>query len=147
MGALVPALVVAGVMAVIVAVSMLVLSRAGSKAQVRADELRADVESRGEEWVIPLAGTVYERGPGVRGDRGHGVLGLTDRRLLFLPIAGNQLSLPRVRVSGARSEDRRRDAAATHRHLLVLTLDDGAELAFLVDDSGAWLEALKPAED
>ena len=133
-------------MAVILAVTMLVLSRAGSKAQVRADELRADVERRGEEWVVPLGGAVYERGPGVRGDRGHGVLGLTDRRLLFLPIAGKQLSLPRARVSGARVEDRRRDAAATHRHLLVLTLDDGTELAFLVDDSGAWLEALKPAE-
>ena len=41
-----------------------------------------------------------------------------------------------VRVSAVRVEDRRRDAAATHRHRLVVLLDDGAEHAFLVDDAG-----------
>ena len=44
-----PSLVIAGLMAVILAVSMLVMSRAGTKAEVRADELRADVQQRGEE--------------------------------------------------------------------------------------------------
>jgi hypothetical protein len=139
---LVPALVVAGVMAVILAVSMVLLSRAGGKAEARADELRADVERRGEQWVVPLKGTVYEHGPGPRGNRGHGILGLTDARLLFLPIAGERLSVPRARIASARVQDRRRDAAAGHRHLLVLTLDDDSELAFLVDDAGAWEQAL-----
>jgi hypothetical protein len=104
------------------------------------------VDARGEEWVIPLQGAVYERGPGARGNRGHGVLGLTVRRLLFLPIAGELLSLPRLRLSASCVEDRRRDAAAGHRHHLVLTLEDGSQRSFLVDDPDEWLAALAPDE-
>ena len=54
-----------------------------------------------------LAGAVYQGG-GRRRSKGHGVLGLTDRRVLFMPIAGEQLSVPRVRITGARLEERRR---------------------------------------
>jgi hypothetical protein len=142
-GSLVPALVIAGLMAVIVAVSMYVMSRAGTKAEARADELRADVEQRGEEWVVPLRGSTYQGGaPGSARSKGRGVLGLTDRRVLFLPIAGELVSVPRARVKRARLEDRRREAAASHRHRLVLTLDDATEVAFLVDDPDAWEQGL-----
>jgi hypothetical protein len=48
-----------------------------------------------------------------------------------------------VRVAAVRAEDRRRDAAAAHRHRLVLTLDDGAEMSFLVDEAAAWRRALE----
>ena len=72
------------------------------------------------------------------------MLGLTGRRLVFLPIAGERVSVPRVRVTGVRAEERRRDAAAAHRRRLVLTLDDGAEMSFLVDDVAAWRRALEP---
>ncbi len=139
-------LVLAVVMAAIVAIALFILRRVGEKAERRADILRSEVASLGETWEIPLDGAVYESGPGARGDRGHGILGLTGRRLLFLPIAGKQLSLPRARIAGVRSEDRRRDAAATHRHLLVLTLDDGSEVAFLVDDPAEWEAALAALE-
>jgi hypothetical protein len=140
-------LLLAVAMATTVAVALIVLRRVGDKAERRADELRAEVERLGEEWVIPLGGAVFERGPGPRGNRGHGVLGLTGRRLIFLPIAGDSLSVPRARVTAARVQERRRDAAAGHRHLLVLTLDDEGELAFLVDEPGGWLDALTPAAD
>jgi hypothetical protein len=142
-GSLVSALIVAGVMAVIVAVMMFVLSRTGTKAERRADELRADVEQRGETWVIPLRGASYQGGApvGVR-SKGHGVLGLTDRRVLFLPIAGELVSVPRVRVIGARVEDRRRDAAASHRHRLLVFLDDETRVSFLIDDPSEWEQAL-----
>jgi hypothetical protein len=147
-GSLVPALVIAGLMAVILAVSMLVMSRAGKKAEVRADELRADVEQRGERWVIPLRGANYQGGaPTGARSRGHGVLGLTDRRVLFLPIAGELVAVPRARVTGARTEERRREAAASHRQHLVLTLDDASEVAFLVDDGEKWTAALAPADE
>ena len=136
--------VLAVAMAATFAVVLFVLRRVGDKAERRADELRAEVESLGEEWVIPLEGAVYEQGPGARGNRGHGVLGLTGRRLLFLPIAGEQLSVPRVRLSASCVEDRRRDAASAHRHHLVLTLDDGSRLTFLVDEPDEWMEALAP---
>jgi hypothetical protein len=142
-GSLVPALVIAGVMAAILAVAMYLMTRAGTKAEARADELRADVEQRGEEWVIPLHGATYQGGaPDSARSKGRGVLGLTDRRVLFVPIAGELVSVPRVRVKRARLEDRRREAAASHRHRLVLTLDDATEVAFLIDDPDVWEKGL-----
>ena len=147
MGGIVLVIVVlAVVMAATIAVALFVLRRVGDKAERRADELRAEVDGLGEGWVIPLQGAVYERGPGARGNRGHGVLGLTGRRLLFLPIAGELLSMPRPRLAGTCVEDRRRDAAAGHRHHLVLMLDDGTKLGFLVDDQEEWLAALAPED-
>ncbi len=136
-------LVLAAVMAAIVAVSLVVLHRVGGSAERRADELRDEVEAAGEEWLVPLAGAVYQGGgsPHAR-SRGRGVLGLTGRRLVFLPIAGERVSVPRVRLAGVRAEERRRDATAAHRRRLVLTLDDGAEMSFLVDDAAAWQSAL-----
>jgi hypothetical protein len=139
-------LVLAAVMAAIVAVSFFVLRRVGDRAERRADELRGEVDGTGEGWVIPLDGAVYQGGgsPHVR-SRGHGVLGLTGRRVVFLPIAGELVSMPRARVARVRMEARRRDAAGAHRHRLVLTLDDGGEMSFLVDDPGEWRETLAPA--
>ena len=76
------------------------------------------------------------------------MLGLTDRRVLFLPIAGDALSVPRVRLTGARLEERRRDARPrehTDTAWPVLTLDDDSGLGFLVDDPGEWEAALASA--
>ena len=139
-------LVLTGVMAAIVAISLVVLRRVGASAERRADDLRDEVEGTGEGWSVPLAGAVYQGGgsPHVR-SRGRGVLGLTGRRVLFLPIAGELVAVPRVRVTGARVEDRRRDAAGAHRHRLVVTLDDGSEMSFLVDDPAEWQAAFDPA--
>ena len=144
--------VLAVVMAATIAIALIVLRRVGDRAEGRADALRREVESRGETWEIPLAGATYQSGRLAPRSKGRGVLGLTDRRLLFLPIAGEQLSVPRVRITGARLEERRRDAAAAtataagHRHHLVLSLDDETQLGFLVDDAGEWEGALEPSE-
>ena len=146
-GSVLVVLVLAAVMAAIVAVSVFILRRVGERAEGRADDLRAEVERLGEEWVIPLAGAVYRGGAYPAGrNKGHGVLGLTDRRVVFLPIAGEQLSVPRVRIAGARLEERRRDVAGAHRHHLVLRLDDDSEAGFLVDDAGEWQSALAAPE-
>jgi len=148
-GSLSAALIVAAVMAGMFAVAMFLLSRAGTKAERRAEELRSEVEQRGEVWEIPFTGATYQGGGSAAAhSRGRGVLGMTDRRVLFLPIAGELVAIPRARVTGARVEDRRREAASAHRHHLVLTLDDGAEAAFLVDDPQPWRRALtEPGDD
>lgn len=145
-------LVLAVVMAATIAIALIVLRRVGDRAEARADALRSEVEGRGETWEIPLAGAVYQGGGHLAPrSKGHGILGLTDRRVVFLPISGEQLSVPRARITGARLEVRRRDAAAAtataagHRHHLVLTLDDETRLGFLVDDAGVWAAALRPA--
>ena len=151
-GSVLVILVLVAVMAATITVALFVLRRVGDSAERRADVLRAEVASRGEAWEIPLAGAVYQSGGPAARSKGHGVLGLTDRRVLFLPIAGEQLSVPRVRIVGARLEERRRDAAAAaaaaagRRHHLVLTLDDDTRLGFLVDDAGEWEAALAARE-
>ena len=136
-------LILAGVMAATIIVALIVLRRVGSSAEGRADALRAEAERLGEEWVVPLGGATHQgtTQPSARG-KGRGVLGLTDRRLVFLPIAGEQLGIPLVRIAAAHIEDRRRDATATHRHRLVFVLDDGAEHRFLVDDAAEWERGL-----
>ena len=125
---------------------IVITRRVGARAVSRADEVRAEAERLGEEWLLPLEGATFR---GARHAysraRGHGVLGLTVRRLVFVPIAGDPVSVPVVRATGARLEDSGRDAAATHRHRLVLALDDDDQLTFLVDDSAAWAAALAAA--
>jgi hypothetical protein len=141
-------LAVAGIMAVTVVVALLFMQRSAARATAAADELRDEVAAAGEAWDIPLAGAVYQGGGPAARSKGHGVLGLTDRRVLFLPIAGDRVSVSRVRITGVRLEKRRRDAAAAtaaaggHRHHLVLTLDDDTVLGFLVDDPEEWEAAL-----
>ncbi len=136
-------LILAGVMAATIIVALIVLRRVGSSAEGRADALRAEAERLGEEWVVPLGGATHRgtTNPLARG-KGSGVLGLTDRRLVFLPIAGERLGVPLVRIAAAHTADRRRDATATHRHRLVVVLEDGAEHRFLVDDAEEWQRGL-----
>jgi len=137
-------LVVAGIMAVTVAVAMLYMKRADERAQAAADELRAEVAAGGEEWIVPLRGA---GGLGVTPGRGtaHGVLGLTGRRLVFQPITGARVNVPVTRVTGARLQSRRREALAEHRHHLALTLHDGSVREFVVDDPAVWAKGLAEA--
>ena len=137
-------LVVAGIMAVTVAVAMLFMKRTDARALAAADELRNDIAAGGEEWIVPLRGA---GGLGVTPGRGtaHGVLGLTGRRLVFQPITGARVNVPVSSVAGARLESRRREALTEHRCHLVLTLDDGSMRQFVVDDPAVWAEGLADA--
>ncbi|MFA4966101.1 MAG: hypothetical protein WC709_10790 [Thermoleophilia bacterium] len=122
---------------------LLLLRRVGGRAERRADELRAEVERLGECWVLPLQGAAHRsaRHTDAR-PRGNGVLGLTTRRLLFEPIVGERLSIPVVRLRGARAGPESRGAATAGRRELVLVLDDDTEVAFLVRDEREWLRGL-----
>jgi len=137
-------LVVAGIMALTVAVAMAFMKRTDARAQAAADELRDEVAAGGEEWIVPLRGA---GGLGVTPGRGtaHGVLGLTGRRLVFQPITGARVNVPVTSLTGARLESRRREALTEHRHHLVLTLDDGSRREFVVDDPVVWAEGLAQA--
>jgi hypothetical protein len=50
-------------------------------------------------------------------------------------------------VLGVRVEDRRRDASASHRHRLLVLLDDETEAKFLIDDPPAWERAFAALGD
>jgi hypothetical protein len=145
-GALVTVLVLGGVMAAIFVAVLLVTRRLGARAEASADAARGEAESRGEQWLVRLEGATFRGARHAYGRvKGRGVLGLTDRRLVFVPIAGDRVGVPVVRVTGVRLEDHRSDAASAHPHRLVLTLDDENELTFLVADREVWAAALAEA--
>ncbi len=155
-GLFVAILVLLGMMAVIFAAVVLLTRRLGSGAERRADELRDEVERLGEAWSIPLEGATYygatHSGAGNEGAthtysrvKGNGVLGLTGRRVVFAPISGERLSVPLVRVSGARLKGWRRSGAGGRRRHLVLELDDGGKVSFLVGDPAVWMRRLAEA--
>jgi len=146
-GAVVAILILAGVMAAIFAAVVLITRRVGSGAEARADDLRAEVEHLGEGWEIPLQGaSCLGSRRSFRNSKGNGVLGLTGRRVVFEPISGERVSVPLVRVVGARLGEWRRAAGAGRRRHLAIRLDDGDEVGFLVDDPEQWLGALAAAD-
>jgi hypothetical protein len=125
------------------AVVWLVTRRVGAGAEGRADDLRAEVEKLGEEWVVPLrpgsyAGALHT----YSGTRSNGVVGLTARRVLFQPIVGERLSFPLVRIRRVDSGHVLRGRASGGKRNLVLLLDDGNEIGFYVDEPQEFLDAL-----
>ena len=94
------------------------MRRVGDRRRRRAPTLCATRWSAAaRRGSIPLAGATYPGGrPTSAARKGSAaMLGLTDRRVIFLPIAGERLSVPRARIAGARLEERRRDAGAPPR--------------------------------
>jgi hypothetical protein len=125
------------------AVVWLVTRRVGAGAEARADDLRAEVERLGEEWVVPLrpgsyAGALHT----YSGTRSNGVVGLTARRVLFQPIVGERLSFPLARIRRVDSGHVLRGRASGGKRNLVLLLDDGNEIGFYVNDPQEFLDAL-----
>ena len=136
-------LVLAGVMAATIVIALLLLRGFGDKAEGRADDLRDEVERLGEEWVIPLEGASYRGARHAYGRvKGNGVAGLTRRRVVFEPLIGTGFGVPlRARHRGRVTRWFLGAARARGSHL-VLVLDDGNEVGFLVRDQERWLRAL-----
>ncbi len=142
-GLIITILVIGGVMAVTVVVAVVAMRRFGGQAEQRADALRDDVGLRGEEWVVPLESVSYRGATYTYGRvKGNGVAGLTDRRVVFEPLIGKGFTVPLARVTGVRVTRWFLGAARASGKHLVLTLDDGNEVGFLVRDLERWLSAL-----
>ena len=145
-GLIITILAIGGVMAITVVVAVVAMRRFGAQAEQRADALRDDVALRGEEWVIPLESASYRGATHTYGRvKGNGVAGLTDRRVVFEPLIGKGISVPLARVTGVRVTRWFLGAARASGRHLVLTLDDGNEVGFLVGDEERWLSALAAA--
>jgi hypothetical protein len=145
-GLIVTILAIGGVMAVTVVVAIVAMRRFGAQAVQRADELRDDVEMRGEQWVIPLESASYRGATHTYGRvKGNGVAGLTDHRVVFEPLIGKGFTIPLARVTGVKVTRWFLGAARASGRHLVLTLDDGNEVGFFVRDQERWLSALAAA--
>ena len=145
-GLIITILAIGGVMAITVVVAVVAMRRFGTQAEQRADSLRDDVALRGEEWVIPLESASYRGATHTYGRvKGNGVAGLTDRRVVFEPVIGKGFAIPLTRVIGVRVTRWFLGAARASGKHLVLTLDDGNEVGFMVRDDERWLTALDAA--
>jgi hypothetical protein len=145
-GLIITVLAVTGVMAATLVVGAVVMRRLGARAEGRADDLRDEVDRLGEEWLIPLERASYRGARHTYGrTKNDGVAGLTGRRVLFEPIIGTGFGVPLARVVGARRSRWFLSSARAGRVHLVLTLDDGNEVAFYVADPARWLRTLADA--
>jgi hypothetical protein len=141
--AIIAILVIGGVMALTLVVSVIVMRRFGTQAEERADDLRDEVGRLGEEWVIPLEAASYRGARHTFGRvKGSGVAGLTGRRLVFEPVIGSGFSVPLARVTAVRESRWFLGAARASGKHLVLSLDDDNEVGFFVGDRERWLRAL-----
>jgi len=135
--------VLAVVMAATMVVALLLLRGFGDKAEGRADDLRDEVERLGEEWIIPLEGASYRGARHTYGRvKGNGVAGRTRRRVGFEPLLGTGFSVPLARVTEVRVTRWFLGAARARDRHLVLVLDDGNEVGFIVRGRERWLHAL-----
>ncbi len=145
-GLIITILAIGAVMAITVVIGVIAMRRFGTQAERRADDLRRDVERRGEAWVIPLESATYRGATHTYGRvKGSGVVGLTDRRIVFEPLIGKGFSIPLARVTGVKITRWFLGAARAPGRHLVLTLDDGNEVGFYVSDQDRWLAALGAA--
>jgi hypothetical protein len=75
--------------------------------------------------------------------KGNGVLVLTDRQLHFRKLTGGRIDVPLAEIVGVR-EARWFQGSGGQTHL-ILQLQSGAEVAFIVTDLPGWRAALRDA--
>ena len=104
------------------------------------EELAAADEraTHGPESVIYRGAT--DRYPKVKGN---GIIALTHRRLIFRPLIGKRLELSLDQLTGVREGKWFLNSYAGGRMHLILRMNDGAEVGFMVKDHPAWMAALR----
>lgn len=109
-------------------------------------ELRAELENSGEHLERGPESAVYRGAtaefPNVKGN---GMMALTDKRILFRRAVGSPIDVPRDRITGVR-EDKWFNRSYRNGQLhLIVQLEGGTEVGFMVSDHAAWMSTLAPA--
>jgi hypothetical protein len=140
MSALGVVLLVVGIVALNAACWAVIIVWMRKRMTLRRAQLR---EKLGPNPVIDAETATY-RGATARFGKvkGLGVIGLTERRLVFARAVGQPLEIDRSEIVGVR-EDKwfLRSYTSGIRHL-ILQLRDGTEVGFFVRELGRWTEAL-----
>jgi len=118
---------------------------AGLKALLWRTLARAarELASSGVRVLIPPAPAKFTGASWLRRPRGDGVIALTQEELLFWPLLGPPLRLPRREIQGARLSRWFQGYMRAGRRHLVLELSGGWRLAFFVTAPEAWTRVLE----
>jgi hypothetical protein len=105
-----------------------------------------ELSGRGEQVLRGPEPAVYRGGTsGYSRVKGNGTFVLTDRRVLFQKLIGGRVEVPLDRIIGVRENLWFLRAATAGRQHLILQLNDGGEVGFIVPDHTTWMAAIYEA--
>jgi hypothetical protein len=131
-------LVIAGVVAVVVciwAVLLLIVRRKSSKL---ATEFRESARQAVENLIIDPQSCVYRGADREFGNvKGNGVIALTNKRIMFRKLTGQQIEIDRSQITKVSIENtfKWETAFATGASHLVVETNDGNRIGFLVKNA------------
>jgi hypothetical protein len=105
-----------------------------------------ELGSRGEQILRGPEPAVYRGGTtGYSRVKGNGTFVLTDRRILFQKLIGGRVEVPLDRIIGVRENLWFLRSATSGRQHLILQLNDGGEVGFIVPNHLTWMATIYEA--
>ena len=116
----------------------------GRRARALLETVRHELRGSGDTLEVEPEVAHYAGGSGNHPRvKGLGVLALTDRRLVFRKLFGRGVEIARSDIADVRDGKWFRRSYSSGRQHVVLVLDDGSEVGFVVNDHGAWMERVR----
>lgn len=138
-------LVIAVVVVAAICIWAIILFWIRRKTQDIAHAFKARSREMGETLIIDPQSCVYRGSDREYGNiKGNGVIALTNKRILFKKLIGQEIVIELSHISGTSIENtfKGETAFATGaQHLVVVTTDDN-RIGFLVRNAEKWIERL-----
>lgn len=139
-------LVIAGVVAAVICIWAVSLLWLRQKTQKLAHEFQERAREMGEKVIIDPQSCVYRGADSEYGNvKGNGVIALTNKRIMFKKLTGQQIEIQRSHISSASIENNYKGetAFATGARHLVVETSNGNRIGFLVKNAERWIEKLR----
>lgn len=138
-------LLVGGILLVNLVLWVIILSWLKKKTAASIAQLTAELKGGSDPLLKGPEPAVYRGASAGRSKvKGNGVAALTQSRLIFRPILGKPIEVPRADIASLREDKWFLRAYTGGRLHTILQLKDGSEVGFFFADPAAWAAALKP---
>ncbi|MEZ4427083.1 MAG: hypothetical protein R3A51_05230 [Nannocystaceae bacterium] len=139
-------LLVAGILGANLVLWIVIIAWVRRATRARAATLRAELDGSGERLVLGPEPAIYRGATAGRTKvKGNGIIALTDRRLLFDKLIGDRVEVSRAEIVGVRVDRWFLRSARGGKLHLIVKLQSGEEVGYIVRDHEAWVAALQPA--